>query len=1060
MPGLQVHLLGAPRVACDDTPVVFARRKSLALLAYLAASNQVHSRDTLAALFWPELDSTRARTDLRHALSELNRQLGPGTLTIEQDQVGLAGEARLNVDVVAFRRLLTEVSAHGHPPGHLCNDCLANLDRAANLYRGDFLAGFSLADCPEFDTWQTLETENLRLALAAALEAASQGHTARGAYGTAITYARRWLALDRLCEPAHRGLMHLHAANGDRAAALRQYDECVRTLADELGIQPEPETTRLAAAIRAGGDRRTAQPVPAPSPTNLPAEPTPFVGRENELAQVAERLADPACRLLTITGPGGIGKSRLALAAAAAQVRGFPDGVFYVELTPLNDVHLLPAAILNALPVPPAPLAEPREQLLHFVRDRQLLLVLDNFEHLLAGAELLPELLAVAPRLKLLATSRLRLNLREEWLVPLGGLDVPPDKTDDGIPLTAATLEDHSATRLFLQCARRLLPGYRAAADAPEITAICRLLAGMPLGIELAAARARTLPLTQIASDLTRRLDLLSTTLRDVPPRQRSMAACFDHSWRLLSGEERSILRRLSVFRGGFTWEAAASVAGATLADLSELVDASWLRLGAGGRYEMHELILQYCGGKLESEREAGETADQVRARHAACCISLAPEGDPWTRGLLVVIRPEIGNILAAWEWAIAEGQVEIADRLLDLVNWGSTYGGRGISTAMRICDVAAARLDARPDLHQRPDIVRLLARIELVQTGALVGVGFYERGLAAAEKAAALDPDGLGFWFRQIALALSLEARGQFVEAAAIWQELAALAPLYHRDLAYYIQNQGFIAWYRGRYDEARRYMEKAVGTNERGSLLQSYSSWCLGLMLYTTGDYRRAGQLAGEAAAICESQGDLTNAGEALWVAGMAAAATGRYTEAHEHLRRSLTLARATGFWRSLVWALNGFGAVELALGRTAEARRLYEESLALFDRPGAARAPHRVDALTGLGHAALAERNIEQAKAHFREGLGPCPRTAWETVHAIAGLAEAVRQEGQAAHAVELLTLVIEQPATWQVVRDRGAKLLKELEAELPAESFAAAVARGHACTLEDVVADLAL
>jgi predicted ATPase len=236
---------------------------------------------------------------------------------------------------------------------------------------------------------------------------------------------------------------------------------------------------------------------------------------------------------------------------------------------------LLPVTILRALAVPPSPVIEPREQLLRFLQDKHLLLLLDNFEHLLEGAGLLPELLAAAPKLKLLATSRLRLDLREEWLAPLAGLELPPG--EGALPIWA-TLEDYSATRLFLQCVRRLRPGYRPAdADVPEVVRICRLLDGLPLGLELAAAWTRTLSLPAIAAELARGLDLLATTLRDVPPRQRSLRATFDHSWRLLSARERGILRQLAVFRGGFTREAAAAVAGATLGDLAGLADASWL---------------------------------------------------------------------------------------------------------------------------------------------------------------------------------------------------------------------------------------------------------------------------------------------------------------------------------------------------------------------------------------------------------------------------------------------------------------------------------------------------
>ena len=430
MPTLSLHLFGAPRIERDGVAVAVERRKSLALLAYLAVTRQPHGRDALATLLWPDFDAEHARAALRRILVDLNATLGKGWIEAEGDQIAFRAEPGLQVDVERFHAVLAQVAAHSHPPHRLCDACLANLAEAAGLYTGDFLAGFTLEDAAGFDDWQTFQSESLRLELAGALERLAQGLAGRQQWEAAISHARRWLALDPLNESAHRFLMQLHAWAGDRAAAARQYQECVNVLQEELGIEPEPETTALFEAIRGGTAGEPSPTLPlslSPTPThNLPPDPTPFVGREAELAQVAERLADPACRLLTVIGPGGMGKTRLAIQAARCADRRFRPRCL-VRGSGSRCVNRLSCRGDRAGAADTGVRGGRAGSARGFLRDKHLLLVLDNFEHLLEGAELLPKLLVGAPRLKLLVTSRVRLNLREEWLAPLEGLEVPAE---------------------------------------------------------------------------------------------------------------------------------------------------------------------------------------------------------------------------------------------------------------------------------------------------------------------------------------------------------------------------------------------------------------------------------------------------------------------------------------------------------------------------------------------------------------------------------------------------------------------------------------------------------
>ncbi len=623
MSPIALEFFGAPHIVRDGAPVHVTRRKALALLVYLVLTQRPHSRDALAGLLWPELGQRRARANLRHSIYTLNDALGPGLLESVDGQVAVPMRPDLRVDVLRFRRLCAAPVAHHHTHPHLCEACIQSLANAANLYRGDFLAGFALPDSPEFDTWQLLQREALQRELSSTLDGLAHVYAEAGRrqYDLAIAYARRWLALDPLHEPAHRTLMRLYAESGERAAALRQYEECVRVLADELAVEPEAETFDLNAQIRAGlfaeheshavlGDEDAIPVVPSPA-HNLPAQATTFIGRAREMEQIARRLADPDCRLLSIVGPGGSGKTRLAIQAAAAQAHCFRDGVRFVDLSPVESPNLLATAIERALDLPELGSADPRRRLCDFLGPKQMLLVLDNLEHLLDGVDLLPELLHAAPDLSLLVTSRERLNLREEWLSPLEGLSVPPGPSPGmppPVPEIRPDLSDYDASLLFINRMRKLRPNFVPDAidaiedgDATAIGAICRLLGGMPLAIELAAGWTRTLTLPELQAEIQKSLDVLSSTLRDAPPRLRSMRAAFDHSWRLLSADERAVMRQFSVFRGGCTREAAEAVAGATAADLASLVDQSWLRLREGGRYTIHELARQYCAEKLEA---------------------------------------------------------------------------------------------------------------------------------------------------------------------------------------------------------------------------------------------------------------------------------------------------------------------------------------------------------------------------------------------------------------------------------------------------------------------------
>jgi predicted ATPase/DNA-binding NarL/FixJ family response regulator len=387
------------------------------------------------------------------------------------------------------------------------------------------------------------------------------------------------------------------------------------------------------------------------SPTNASHSRTQvisFVGREAEISNILRMLEKPDCRLITLIGPGGMGKTRLALRIAELATDQFADGCHWIDLQPLQFEDFLPQTIIDVLGLDFS--ADPLAQLSSYLQHKQLLLIFDNFEHLLDDAPVLTHLLAVAPNLKILVTSREALNLREEWVHHLDGLPYPATNAVE-------TAESYPAVELFVQLARRTSSRFDFAAEQQAVVQICRQVAGMPLALELAAAWTRSLSCAEIAREIQNGLALLTARTRNMPDRHRSIRAVFEQTCAMLSAEEFAAFKRLSVFRGGFQREAAEAITGATLPILSTLIDKSLVKLDAAGRYHMHELIAQYADDQLPiSSTEARDTTQQHSAYYANLLQELECDlYEGQQKDAVAVVRLELENIRTVWQRAVDE---------------------------------------------------------------------------------------------------------------------------------------------------------------------------------------------------------------------------------------------------------------------------------------------------------------------------------------------------------------------------------------------------------------------
>lgn len=733
-----------------------------------------------------------------------------------------------------------------------------------------------------------------------------------------------------------------------------------------LRVLSSPDTTRLTHTI-----------------LNLPAQPTPFIGRENDLTKICARLTDDACHLVTLVGPGGIGKTRLAVQVALQSQSNFQDGVCFVPLQPVSSAQFLASALAEGLRLQRFGREDERTQLIRYLREKNLLLVLDNFEHLLEeGAGLLTDMLEASPGLKLLVTSREVLNMRQEWVWPVSGMAVPENSY-------VQAPEAYSAVRLFVEHARRIRPDFTLDNEQDSVIRICQQVAGMPLALELAASWLKVLPCKDIADEIQRGLDFLQTNLRDIPQRHRSIHAVFEQSWHLLADKERDVFKRVTVFQGSFTREAAEAVAGASLRILSALVDKSLLNVNDQGRYHLHELLRQYGQEKLEQDAElAAQTRDAHCDYYAEFLrVRTSDIQAKRQRAASAEIAAELENVRSAWARMVQQAN---ADALM-----------KSYLCLMKFYDIRSQYNEAIDAFKQA---VNCLGETNVVRGALLTALGWSFIRVGQPDHAAAAF---------ETALAIYDSANADYPHGLGMDPRTGL----------------SVVAMIRGQYDAAETLAKTALRHNEARGDYQN-QMLCFNILssaAHSQGDYQQAYKYAQSAYTVAKAINNEWFCAYSLNEMGNAARARKDFATAQQCFSESLRIRQSFDDPEGVAVALAFLGKTALQQGDYSRALQLLLESLAIYEKLGDKGGLSAV--LHGLASANCALGRYEAASWYFLRALRALADTQLITYYlaVLVGVGELMVETGRETLGLRLLRLALSHPASDHETRDRAAELL---------------------------------
>lgn len=809
------------------------------------------------------------------------------------------------------------------------------------------------------------------------------------------------------------------------ADARRPSRQIAQLMADHLEIPPDQRELflKIARQERRSTDLDAIQPPPPPDliPTSdsqqasFPAFPVPLIGREREVRAIMGLLLDPACRMLTLTGPGGIGKTRLAIESGRLLQQRFRDGVAFVSMAGVSMIESIVPAIADALGLTFSGPADPLVQLAVYLRSKEILLIIDNMEHVAAGGGLLGEILQRTKKTRFLLTSREQLHLQWEWLFEVQGLPVPAGEETD--------LEGNSAILLFTQRALQISQDFiPAEEDIAALVRICKLVGGSPLAIELAASWVRILSCQEIAAELERSLDILETKNMDVPARHRSIRSVFDHSWKLLDEEECAVLMRLSVFQGDFTREAAYHAAGATLVVLSALVEKSLVQHHKDrNRYDLHELIHQYALARLSADPDEKRDAFEVFAGYYTDWIASLENPLKSSRQLEISqkIRTETSNWLAGWNWAIEQGRLDLLRKMAPCLGWYFEVHGyyaealSAFNTAMQ-----AFRTSGAPDALQSSGDKSAYASL-------VDQVGWFEFRMGNVEKGAAL-------------LAESLEIAREDNDP----------------EVLYYIYgNWGYLCLWKGEFKKAEQLtLESLALSRQLTPWHTAVSLSVLGIVAYEQGDLRGGYEQLSESLRIFRTVGDSRGLVFCMVYLGIAAFALDDLQTAESITRESNAIAEANNDRWALAYGLNTLGMLAFTQGRHEQALENFQRSARLSEEIGDQLGRAQLMVQIGQVYTALGE--VDRAKALLREIYFAAREARWGQIILLVliSLAE-IPGELPAETTLALTMTMLDAPGVTPIMRRRCLKMQAEARSQLTDAQIQAAAQRAEAMSVEN-------
>ncbi|MEM7331183.1 MAG: tetratricopeptide repeat protein [Chloroflexota bacterium] len=971
---LEISLLGNFQAAINEQPLTrFRSDKVRALLAYLAIeNNRAHRRDSLATLLWTDAPTSNGLKNLRGNLYRLKTAIEQGNATLYEQLFDFSNRSvkldlgspmpNVWIDAVHFERLFDESESHQHQDIYSCSDCIGRVETAVSLYKGELLPGFNLEDAELFDEWLLLKREQYHQQAQNGLDLLITYYFNQKQVAKVRQYCQRQLELEPWHEKAYRYLMLALAHGGQRTAALAQFEKCQQVLWDELGVEPHKETIAVYEQIKtteADLGKQTAVLTQLDAPRdNLPARTAPYFGREFERQQLITYLLDENYRLVTLLGEGGVGKTSLSIEVGRELVEHFRDGVWLIQLAGLErrspdalfDAQLegeMITAVSQALGLEIAGQMSPKEQLLTYLRQNRLLLIFDNYEHVLAGADLVGDILKRAPQVSMLVTSREPLNFVSEFVYPVQGLE-PPSLAEK------ENLKTFASVQLFADRASRVARNLVLDGNTiEEIAKIVTLVDGNPLAIELAAASLRKRPLSTLFNEINASIDTLASRQRDVPQRHRSMRGVFVDSWQMLSDHEQTVLAKLAVFRGGSAQEAAQKVTGASALDLELLAEKSLVQVAfqenGQTRFRLHELLRQFALEQL------GDGLEETTARHSETYLAfLADRADALLGENPQIPAAEITqdfeNVRKGWQTAVSTQNLKtILPAIYPLSTFFQLRGRYQEQVAM-----FSSAIDSFEQLEEIADgKSTVLARLFAEKARGLIRLGEFVDVEESLKKGFELAPCS-----NEPAIVARLHLfngevlwrRGKYSEAI-IELEGALEMAVEHESFelqGYSNFNLGIVKDILEDPSQATSYFEHALSASKEthNRRLEAYSYNSLGNVAFALLDFSAAKKCYQNALELNEFINDLQGKSLIYNNLSLIAGEERNFDSARNYLNLSLNIAKRSGNKGVEALVFNNLGWIALLEEKFEEARPLLEISRRIYKKMGDQRGINIVD------------------------------------------------------------------------------------------------------------------